>query len=419
MISLAYAALWFFIFSLPWENVLVIPGVGIISKLMGMVALSLALLAAVMSGRVRRWHVLHVAAVVFVIWTGVGVMVNHTQGVPKKFYTFIELFLVLWMIWELARSERRVLGLLTAYVFGAYVGALDTLLEFRQQAKILSRFSATDFDGNDLAMTLALALPMAWYLGMKHRRPLLRWACRAYLPLGLVAIGLTASRGGMLASMVALLIVPLSMTRLTPGRLVTAIAVLGISGALAVAYVPEKIVERLSTTGEQVQELKFGGRFKLWVGGVNAFVQRPVIGYGTASYKQAITPWLGSLSQVAHNSYLSVLVEEGSVGFVLYWMMFLAVFLAVLNLPPPDRRFALILFATLALAMFPLTWEDRKPVWFILAALLGLSQASVEEARGAVPAPQPRRAAPLARQPLTARVVAASGARRFDRDAPA
>ena len=34
-----------------------------------------------------------------------------------------------------------------------------------------------------------------------------------------------------------------------------------------------------------------------------------------------------------------------------------------------------VLLATLAVAMLPLTWEDRKVVWFVLAALLGLSQA--------------------------------------------
>jgi O-antigen ligase len=418
MITIAYAALWFFVFSVPWENVLVIPGFGIISKLMGMVALALALLAAVTSGRLRRWHAAHVAGLLFVIWTGVGVIALHTQGIPKKFYTFIELFLVLWMIWELARSERRLLWLLTAYVFGAYVAALDTVLVFRRSAAVLRRFAASDFDANDLAMTLALALPMAWYLGMTHPRPLLRWICRGYVPIGLVAIGLTASRGGMVASMIGLLIVPLSMTKLTPGRLVMTIALLGISGALAVAYIPQKVVQRLSTTGEQVQELKFGGRFKLWVGGMNAFVQQPIMGYGAATYKQAITPWLGSLAQVAHNSYLSVLVEEGVVGFALYGMMFVSVLLALLNLPPPERRFALILFVTLATAMLPLTWEDRKPVWCILGILLGLSQAWGGESRPAVPVPAAGRIAPAIHRPLAARAAGPSGRRLVDRDSP-
>ena len=419
MITVAYCALWVFVFSIPWDNVLVIPGIGVITKLTGLLATGGTMLAVVFSGRFRRLHATHIAALLFVIWTGIGVMFMHTQGVPKKFYTFLQLVLVLWMIWELARSERRQLGLFTAYVLGAYVAALDTLLVFRRQAAIARRFAATDFDANDLAMLLALALPMAWYLGMVHRRPLMRWICRAYLPVGLIAIGLTASRGGMVAAMIGLLIVPLSMTKLTPGRLVTAIAMLGISGALATVYIPQKVVQRLATTGDQVQELKFGGRFKLWVGGVNAFVQNPILGSGAASYKQVITPWLGSLAQVAHNSYLSVLVEEGSVGFLLYAIMVLAVFLAILNLPPPERRFALVLFATLLTAMLPLTWEDNKSVWFILGTLLGLAQTRVDEAGRAASLPDPIRVAPVIRQPQAARVLAASARRNIDRDAPA
>jgi hypothetical protein len=43
-------------------------------------------------------------------------------------------------------------------------------------------------------------------------------------------------------------------------------------------------------------------------------------------------------------------------------------------LPLLDRRFALVLLATLAVIMLPLAWEDHKPAWFVLAALVGLSR---------------------------------------------
>jgi O-antigen ligase len=375
MLPLAYAALCVFVFVLPWESVLVLPGMAVVSRGAGMIALGLALLAVVISGRVRRWHTFHTAAFFFVMWAGCDLLFfGGGQRLPFKYYTFVQLFLVLWMIWELTPQKRRVLGLMTAYVVGAHVAALDTILVYRKMAGTLRRYTAGG-DPNDLAMTLALALPMAWYLGMNHNRAFVRWICRAYLPIGLVAIGLTGSRGGMLTSIVALLIVPLSMRNLSPGKLATAIAMLGLSGALAVANVPDKIVERLASTSTEVEDLRIGGRFKLWVGGVHAFSLRPMTGYGTASYRTAIYPWLGDASQVAHNSYLSVLVEQGLVGFFFYIMMFIAVFRAVRKLPSSERRFALILMATLGIAMMPLTWEDRRPVWFVLAALIGLTQA--------------------------------------------
>jgi len=402
MISVAYAALWIFVFAVPWEAVVVVPGLAVGTRLTGGLALGLALFAVVISGRFRRWGLFHVAAVLFVAWAGVGIWVLlGARGIPQKFYTFVQLLAMVWIIWELAPSRRRQLGLLMAYVLGVSVAALGTLMLYRSEAGELRRFAVAGADPNTHAMRLALAIPMAWYLGMTYQRPLLRWVCRAYLPLALLAIGLTGSRGGMLACIVSLLVVPMTMT-LSPKRLATAVVMLALSGALAVAYVPDKVVQRLATTGSEVESARFGGRFKLWVAGVHAFAQRPVMGYGVSGFRPAIAPELGSATDVAHNSFLSVLVEEGLVGLLFYLLMLLSVYLAILRLPRLDRRFALVLFGTLITAMLPLTWEDQKTAWFIMAALFGMAKIQATGLSRAVPRPAGR-AAPIGSPALAAR----------------
>lgn len=403
MIPLAYAALWVFVFSIPWERMIVLPGLSIVSRVTGALALGLALLAVVTSGRVRRLHGFHMAALLFVITVGASLFAIRIRELPDKFFTYIQLLLMVWMIWELAPSKQRQIGLLTAYVLGAYISAFDTFMLYRRSAGELARFAAGGADPNDNAMVLALGLPMAWYLGTTYRRPLLRWVCRAYLPVAIVGIGLTGSRGGMVAGVIALLIVPLTITKLSPARLATAIVILGISGAAAVAYVPDKLVKRFASTGAEVQDLRFGGRFRLWMAGLHAFAEQPVIGYGAGTFKRAVTPWLGVNTQVAHNSFLSVLVEQGIVGFLFYSMMFIAVFLAVMDLPTLERRFALVLLATLGIAMLPLTWEHRKAAWFVLAALLGVAHAQGSGNRGAVRKGQARQAGPQGRPPVATR----------------
>jgi hypothetical protein len=400
MTSLAYAALWIFVFALPWERAGALPGLNIVSSATGALALGLALFAIVISGRVRRWRVFHVAALLFVIWTGIGVWVMLGPMVPKKFYTFVQLFGVLWMIWELAPSAERMRGLFTAFLLGAFVPAIATILLFLQTGGSLRRYSAWGADANNTAMLLALALPIAWYLSLTTQRPVFRWVCRSYVPLGLLAIALTGSRGGMLASLVALLVIPLTM-KLSPGRLVAAIVLLGLSGAVVAAYVPESTVERLATTGETVRAGELGGRLKIWVAGVHAFTQRPLMGYGVSGFIRAITPELGSQALVAHNSFLSVLVEEGLVGLILYMTMLLSVFYYVLHFPPFERRFGLVLLATLVTAMLPLAWEEKKVVWFVMAALVGMSVLKVP--RETVRQPLRHRAVPIGRSPMAAR----------------
>jgi O-antigen ligase len=153
----------------------------------------------------------------------------------------------------------------------------------------------------------------------------------------------------------------------------------------------------------EVQGGHFGGRGKLWEAGLEVFPENPVFGYGTGGYKSAITPKLGLAAQVAHNSFLSVLVEQGIVGFLLYMMMFLAVFRSILKLPVLERRFALVLLVTLAVAMLPLTWEDRRPAWFVLAALVGLSNAPIAGRDGGPRQPSPGRVAPAVIRPRIAR----------------
>ena len=211
MITVAYMALWMFVFVVPWELLVALPGLSIVSKATGAVAVGLTMLAIVIHGRVRRWRVFHVAALLFVIWAGLGAWLIIEGGIPRKLYTFVQLFLVVWMMWELGSTPKRVRGLMAAYVFGCCVPAIATIILYLRAGDTLRRFSAGGHDPNDLAMTFALALPLAWYLALTTRGPLLRWLYRGYLPLGILAAALTGSRGGLVASMVALLVIPLTM----------------------------------------------------------------------------------------------------------------------------------------------------------------------------------------------------------------
>jgi O-antigen ligase len=405
MTTIAYAALWAFIFSIPWERIIALPGINVVSKGTGALALVVAVLVVVITGRVRRWQGYHLAAFLFVVCALYGVFaISGQDHVPNKFYTYVQLCCMLFMIWEIARTEDRLRGLLLAFVLGAGVAALDTIFIYRRDGHSLRRFAAGGADPNDLAMVLALAIPMAWYVAQTARGPVQRWLGRGYLPLGILAIGLTGSRGGLLAATVALTVVPMCMTRLSPGRVVMALLLVAASGVLAAVYVPEKIVERLATTSTEVEDMRLGGRTKFWVAGINAWTQKPWLGYGTGGFIRAITPQLGRYVNVAHNSFISLLVEQGIIGLALYLGMIFATWRAVRRFPFfLERRFGTVLFGTMITAMLPLTWEDQKSVWVIMAVLVGLSHALVIGRGRTDPAPVRYAGPPLVGRPVTRR----------------
>ena len=130
MVSLMYPFLWIFVFSLPWERILLLPGIAIVSRVTGGLAVGVALLTVVLSGRFRRWHAFHVWALLFWLWAGACFLVYHSgDRLPAKYWTYGQLLLVLWMVWELAATEARVRGLFVAYVAGAYVAAYRALVQ--------------------------------------------------------------------------------------------------------------------------------------------------------------------------------------------------------------------------------------------------------------------------------------------------
>ena len=92
------------------------------------------------------------------------------------------------------------------------------------------------------------------------------------------------------------------------------------------------------------------------------------------------------------------------IGLLFFLLMLLSVFLSILKLPHLERRFAMVLLLTLGAALTPLTWEDSKVAWLIMAILVGMSTVRMTAARS------PQRAPALA-QPKSERRPLAGGVR--------
>ncbi len=373
---LAWPLLCLFVFSIPWVKSLAVGELGTFTRLVGLLALATVGLAALLDRSFRPPNLALIAAAAFAAWTALSWRWSIVPAeTADRAFTFAQLLAMLWMIWQACRSSRRLSGLMQAYVAGAAVASVLTLTRYaRGLETYYRRYAAPGFDPNDLGLTVALAIPLALYLALHERGPL-RWAYHAAVVLAIAAILLSASRTSLLISILAFAFV-LATWRASdwPHRLASILLFgLLISGALYLA--PEFSRQRLATLPVEATQGTLHNRTQIWKAGLRVFRTHPLLGIGAGGFPEAVRPQLGVPPReghryVAHNSYLSILVECGIVGLGLF-TLFLAILAAYTwFLPATERALWCVVLAGWALGITTLTWEFRKPGWLFFGLIM-------------------------------------------------
>jgi O-antigen ligase len=367
-----------FAFTIPWENSVRFAEVATISRLVGLVAMGGGIASALISGRVRRVSPFLIATVAFSTWAAVTFFwtdfPRHTQ---LRAWQFIQLLGLVWLVHNFIRTQKQLWMLLGAFVLGCWVAALDVLGNFPAGNTVQAiRFVATGADPNELALTLVLGVPVAWALReVVHRRSLslVFWA----YPVGAFsAVLLTGSRGALLAGAAAVFYLAWEFPRMRfLGKVATA-AVLGISAYVVATVVPPAIWQRMLSIETELQKGSYTGRAEIWAAGWEVFLGRPVLGVGAGAYAPAVAPVLGK-EMVAHNSFLSVLVEQGLLGLGLFAVVLLAAGAGFRSVTGPTRRMWIVVGLTWFIGVSALTWEHRKTTWLLLACLGTHAQVAV------------------------------------------
>jgi O-antigen ligase len=133
----------------------------------------------------------------------------------------------------------------------------------------------------------------------------------------------------------------------------------------------------------------------IWRAGWSVFNQSPFRGVGAAAFAPSVEHALGmpfhgsgiddggpsNVELVAHNTFLSVLVEQGVIGFSLFLGILLTLVFSAWRFPLVDRAFWLSVLLTWAIGVSSLTWEDRKPSWFLFGVLVAAAAAQIPSIR--------------------------------------
>ena len=371
---IAFIGLWVFVFSMPWERAVSIPGVGAAGTLFGVAAFVLGLYTVVRGDRLRARapSLFLIVFALYIFWLGISFFWAITEkGARLRFVTFAQFLAMSWLVWELCRTPKRYLALLQAYILGAFVVVTTIVYGFITNPFVpnsesdLFRYTGINDNPNFLATVVAVGLAIAWYLVVKYERGLRYWLYLAYLPLAVMSLGLLASRSGLLIGLVSLSLIPLTYGYLSTARKVIFALLIGAGSVVAVSAIPASNIERLSTTTEQITTGNVSNREQIWEAGLEAFQRSPLIGVGAGSYGDAVEQVRG-FDNPSHNAYIAVLVELGLVGLVLFLVMLIVPILPAFRLPYKERVFHLVLWLAILVAFLPNNWETHKSPWFLL-----------------------------------------------------
>lgn len=371
----AWLLLCLFVFSIPWEKSLWVPGIGTLTRFLGMVALAGGLLAAVRRRFVRPPNLALVLAAVFVLWTGATYFWSLApESTASRGWTFAQLLAMAWLVWDQARIPERPPQLMQAYVSGAVLASVATLARyFENHQTYYRRYAAAGFDPNDLALTVALSIPIAFYLSLRGRGPW-SWVYRLAVLPAIAAILLAASRTALVAAVLAFCFVAFTWRESGRAQRVSGAVLLALLLLGAVRLAPSASRERLSSLPAELTQGTLHNRTKIWKAGLKVLKQHPVVGIGAGAYPEAVRPALGrpglpGHEYVAHNTFLSVAVECGFIGLALFGMLLAVLAVFVWVMPHTERALWTVMLAVWAAGVSTLTWEHRKPGWLIFALI--------------------------------------------------
>ncbi len=179
-------------------------------------------------------------------------------------------------------------------------------------------------DNNDFALEHDMNLPLLFYLGQAETNKWVRRGTITACCMSVIPILLTHSRGGFLA-MCAVLGVFWWRSR-------QRIAGLALVGVVVVAFfllVPDHVLERIGMISDYKGDSSAMGRLMAWGVARDMILDYPLLGVGIRNFRHHFTDYIDfevSWSPVAHNSYLQIWAEGGTIAFVIYMALIVTTF---------------------------------------------------------------------------------------------
>ena len=384
MRRVAWLLLLFFVFAIPWEYSLDLGApLGNIARIGGVMLLLVAIPAILQAGEMRKPGPLQWLTLALFLWFCCTCFWSAVPAITLvKLRGYIQEMMVVWFVWEYAESPDDLRMLMRVWLAGSWVLAILTIanfVSFDPGSSDQIRFAAVGQDPNDVARFLDLGFPIAALLLDGRENKLGRLLAAGYLPLGFACVLLTASRGGFLAAIVALIGCAILLWRRHPRGAVGALLALpAIIGAMWL-LTPRQTLERLGTIAEQLQTGDLNQRVNIWIAGWHAFVAAPLFGHGAGSF---VTVAALAPTDTAHNTVLAILVEGGLCALAMATAIVAISLQSILTTRGGIRIALAALMAVWLMSSIVGTVGESRTTWLLLGIIAVGSRLAEEDPGG-------------------------------------
>jgi len=365
----------FLIFLMPWEGAFRIPGLGNATKLVGFGVGAFWVATVVFTNQIRKPGPFHLAVGLFVCWSALSVFWSNNAGrTVGQVGTWVQMLILVLLLWDLYTTKKAILAGLQAFVLGSYVavgGAVANYLSGNPYYTNYERYSPGGTHPDGFGFILAFSVPVAWHLA-SNKYPakwsvLAKFVNYAYIPVALLGLSLSGTRTALIISAFGMAFGIASLTRIRPWiRLAIIFPLLTVAILSLLPFVQTmKSFQRFGTISEELSEGDLNNRTNNWAEGYTNFLERPIKGVGSSMYRT-----VNSLGKVAHNTYVSILVELGLVGLTLFGIILAIAAIQAWHQPRWDAAFWFTMLVVWAVGATTLTWEDKKTTWIFLSLLV-------------------------------------------------
>ena len=377
------ALLILFAFAVPWEYSLDLgEPLGNAARILGILLLLAVIPLVLLRKEMRRpgwmqWLVL----ALYIYFSCSYFWTVDREATVEKIRAYFQVMMAVWLIWEIAETAEDLRALLRAFVAGCWVLASLTFTDFASGSVVAAeqiRFAASGQDPNDVARFLDLGFPVAalLYATEKHWAP--RLMALGYIPVWLLAVLLTASRGGFSGAITALFGAAVLLVMARPrAASVIFVALAVMAGALWV-FVPAGSLDRLATLPQEVGSGDWNDRLNIWGAGGRAFQQSPWWGSGAGAFTTAsgLAP-----GDTAHNTLLAVLVMGGLLGTAIFVAIIVAAGVAIARTEGLLRVALGTTLAVWAITSMVGSVEENRATWLLFGLMALAGRLSKTQAR--------------------------------------